>query len=192
MRLDSSYDVRVPSSPGPPTFSTELLRLHQALSAGLLIAIAGCAAPPMRWEKPGADPAKDEAECRAEAHQEAIRQLPYGNGPPLYGLSSEMSMLQWTMAIDNERSYLEQDLTNACMHHKGFELVPAAGPRRSDSLSGNFQLIVPPSYAELHSHLAVRRSSLHWIRPIWGSSATPWWHLVGLVVARRCPNERSS
>ena len=105
----------------------------------------------MRWEKPGADPAKDEAECRAEARQEAIRQLPYGNGPPLYGLSSEMSMLQWTMAIDNERSYFEQDLTNACMHHKGFELVPAAGLRRSDSLSGKFHPTAPPSYAELHS-----------------------------------------
>ena len=53
--------------------------------------------------------------------------LPYGNGPPYYGLYRQMSMLQWTQAIDTERSYLEEDLTKACMHAKGFELVPLPG-----------------------------------------------------------------
>ena len=103
--------------------------MRQALPIAGLLAVVACAITPMRWEKPGVtDPARDEAECRAAAHEEAIHQLPYGNGPPLYGLNSDMSMLQWTMAIDNERSYLEADLTKACMRHKGFELVPLASP----------------------------------------------------------------
>ena len=106
--------------------------LRHALPAALMVALAACGAVPMRWEKPGSiDPAKDEAACRAEAHEEAIRELPYGNGPPLYGLSSETSMLQWTMAIDNERAYLEEDLTKACMRYKGFELVPISSPPRN-------------------------------------------------------------
>ena len=71
------------------------------------------------------DAGKDLAECRKEAHQQAGEQLPYGNGPPLYGFSSEVSMLQWTMAIDNERAYLADDLAAACMRHRGFVLVPA-------------------------------------------------------------------
>ena len=33
-------------------------------------------------------------------------------------------MLQWTQAIDTERSYLAEDLTKACMRAKGFEQVP--------------------------------------------------------------------
>ena len=79
----------------------------------------------MRWEKPGAtDTARDEAECRAHAHEEAIRRLPYGNGPPYYGLYKEMSMLQWKLGIDDARYYLEEDLTKTCMRSKGFELVP--------------------------------------------------------------------
>ncbi|HYX02465.1 MAG TPA: hypothetical protein VE963_10285 [Reyranella sp.] len=97
---------------------------RQVLPAGLLVAAAACAATPMHWEKPGtADAAKELAECRAKAHEEAIRQLPYGNGPPFYGAYKEMSMLQWTLAIDNERYYLEEDLTKACMLSKGFALV---------------------------------------------------------------------
>ena len=100
---------------------------RHVLLAGLLVAATACAATPMRWEKPGVtDSAKDLAECRAAAHEEAIRQLPYGNGPPFYGAYKEMSMLQWTLAIDNERSYLEEDLTKACMLDKGFALVPMA------------------------------------------------------------------
>ena len=48
------------------------------LRAGLLFGLAACAPTPMRWERPGAtDTAKDEAECRAHAHEEAIRRLPY-------------------------------------------------------------------------------------------------------------------
>lgn len=52
------------------------------------------------------------------------QELPNGNGPPLYGFSSDVSMLQWMMAIDNDRAYLEDDLTCVCMHQKGFGLFP--------------------------------------------------------------------
>ena len=101
--------------------------VRQSLPAALMLVVAACLSTPMRWERPGTpDATRDEAECRAVAHEEAIRQLPYGNGPPLWGLHSEMSMLQWTMAIDDERYYLEEDLTKACMLYKGFALV--AGP----------------------------------------------------------------
>ena len=112
----------------PPNFGTEFLTgkmLRRVLPATLLLAVAACTAQPMRWEKAGADAARDETECRAAAHQEAILRLPYGNGPPLYGFhGNQMSMLDWKLGIDNERSHLEEDLTKACMHHKGFELVP--------------------------------------------------------------------
>jgi hypothetical protein len=98
----------------------------RALAVALLVGLTSCAAPPMRWERPGGDAARDEAECRAAAQREAARQLPYGDGPPVFGYR-EMSMLQWTQAIDNERSYLAEDLTRACMHDKGYALVPASG-----------------------------------------------------------------
>jgi len=55
--------------------------------------------------------------------------LPYGNGPPLYGFISDAGMLQWKMAIDNDRAYLEDDFTRGCMHAKGFTLVPVAAAR---------------------------------------------------------------
>ena len=100
---------------------------RHALAAGLLLAVAACAAP-MRWEKPGvADPSRDEAECRAAARQQAIRQLPYGDGPPIF-IYRETSMLQWTQAIDNERSYLAEELTKRCMRDRGFELVRLPTP----------------------------------------------------------------
>src|SRR5262245_2651129 len=103
----------------------QLIRLRLLLPLGLLLALAACVAPPMRWHKPGTmDSSRDEAECKAAAHEQAVAQLPYGNGPPLYGLSSNVSMLQWTMAIDNERSYLAADLTKECMYRRGFALVP--------------------------------------------------------------------
>jgi hypothetical protein len=102
----------------------------RCLPTAMLLALAACVATPMRWERAGtADATRDQAECRAAASQEATDQLPYGNGPPLYGFTSNVSMLQWRMAIDNERSYLEDDLTKACMRHRGFELMPAA-PRQ--------------------------------------------------------------
>ena len=102
--------------------------LRYILPAGMLVAGA-CAGTPMQWQRAGtADSGRDEAECRAEAKQEAARQLPYGNGPPLYGLTSNVSMLQWTQAIDNERYNIERDLTAACMRYKGYVLVPVSGP----------------------------------------------------------------
>jgi hypothetical protein len=97
------------------------------LAVALLVGVTACAGPPMRWDKPGGDAARDEAECRAAAHQAAALQLPYGDGPPVFGYP-QMSMLQWTQAIDNERSYLAEELTKACMHGRGFERVRAAPP----------------------------------------------------------------
>jgi hypothetical protein len=99
-------------------------RQQHPLAAALLFNVAACAST--HWQRPGTpDANKDVAECRTEGHQQAIEQLPYGNGPPLYGFSSEVSMLHWKMAIDNERAYLEEDLAAACMRHRGFVLVPA-------------------------------------------------------------------
>ena len=100
--------------------------LRLVLPVILLACAAGCLSTPMRWERPGtSDSTSDEADCRAWAHQRAIDELPYGNGPPLYGFTSDVSMLQWRMAIDNDRAYLETDLTRACMQERGFVLAPA-------------------------------------------------------------------
>lgn len=97
------------------------------LVAALLFVVGACDATPVRWQRAGtSDPTKDEAECRADARQEAARRLPYGNGPPIF-FYRQMSMLQWTTAIDNERSYLEDDLTKACMRQRGFELTRVSG-----------------------------------------------------------------
>src|SRR5688572_26139728 len=110
----------------PPRTGDELVRLCIVVVT-LLFAVSACAATPMRWQKPGtSDATRDEAECRASARQEAARQLPYGNGPPIF-VYRQMSMLQWTQAIDNERYYLEDDLTKACMRHRGFEPMRMSG-----------------------------------------------------------------
>lgn len=104
---------------------------RQLMTVVLLSSIAACLSTPMRWEKPGtSDSTKDEAECRAQAHQQAIDELPYGDGPPLYGFTSDVSMLQWKMAIDDDRGYLEDHLTRACMHERGFVLVPVSANRQ--------------------------------------------------------------
>jgi len=98
------------------------------------VGLAACGGPPMRWEKPGvADTraAADEAECRAAAHQEAIRLYPYGYGPPLYGVYREMSMLQWTMMIDRTRYYAEEDLTRSCMRARGYARRQVPPPART-------------------------------------------------------------
>jgi hypothetical protein len=102
--------------------------MRQVLVPGLLFAVvAACTPTPMRWEKSGVgDPTRDEAACRAAAREEASRQLPYGNGPPIFGGYRRVSMIQWTQAIDNERSFFAEDLTKACMRDKGFVLVPMA------------------------------------------------------------------
>jgi hypothetical protein len=60
-----------------------------------------------------------------QARQQSIDELSYGNGPRLYGFTSNVSMLQRKIAIDNERAYLEDDLTRACVQQGGFVLVPA-------------------------------------------------------------------
>jgi hypothetical protein len=83
----------------------------------------------MTWQGGASDDAaRDEATCRAAARQEAIHRLPYGDGPPLYGFSSHWSMLSWRQEIDNERYYLEGELTRACMRNRGYRMVPATRP----------------------------------------------------------------
>ena len=107
--------------------------LRQFLLASLLLGVAACSPTPMRWERSGAsDAARDEADCRAQAREEAIRQLPYGDGPPIYGFYSDWSMLTWKQEIDNERYYVERDLTGACMHSKGYDLVPVSRPVKAE------------------------------------------------------------
>lgn len=106
---------------------------RQVLAASLLLAVAACASPPMHWQKSGVvDTGRDEAECRAAAREEAVRRLPYGSGPPIF-IYRETSMLQWTQAIDNERSYLAEELARACMRDRGFELVRTALPTAASS-----------------------------------------------------------
>ena len=102
------------------------------LTIALLLTVAACMTTPMRWERPGvSDPTGDERECTAAAQREATSQLPYGDGPPLYGFYSNVSMLQWTQEIDNARYYLARDLIAACMHSKGYERVPISAPART-------------------------------------------------------------
>jgi hypothetical protein len=94
----------------------------------LLVGLAGCVTTPVRWERTGTpDAAGDAAECRTAAHKQAIEELPYGDGPPLYGLWSKVSMLQWKMAIDNQRTYFEEELVKVCMREKGFVLARTSG-----------------------------------------------------------------
>jgi hypothetical protein len=117
--------VMVPSGILP---GLAILTFYRLLPVVLLLGVVACVSTSMRWEKPGTDDAAgNEAECRATAHKRAADLLPYGDGPPLYGLTSDVSMLQWKMAIDNQRSYLAGDLTKSCMRSKGFALVPASG-----------------------------------------------------------------
>jgi len=104
----------------------------KGLTAALLLTVTACMTTPMRWERSGvSDATGDERACTAAAQQEAASQLPYGDGPPLYGFYSNVSMLQWTQEIDNARYYFARDLIAACMRSRGYELVPVAAPART-------------------------------------------------------------
>jgi hypothetical protein len=94
----------------------------------VVLLLAACSEPPMRWQKPGVADPRDAAECRTAARAEAARQLPYGDGPP--ALPRDVSMLQWTLAIDDERAWLSERLTQACMRDRGFELVSMSARER--------------------------------------------------------------
>ena len=101
--------------------------LRRLSLAGLLLTAASCAPTPTRWESSGPrDAARDEAACQARADEKAVLQLPYGNGPPVYGTYSNWSMITWKQAIDDERYYLARALMRACMHDKGYRLVPVS------------------------------------------------------------------
>ena len=81
----------------------------------------------MHWVGPG-DATRDQADCQNQADQAAARQLPYGDGPPIYGFSSNWSMLTWKQEIDNERYYLARNLMGACMQSRGYQLVSGSQP----------------------------------------------------------------
>ena len=40
-------------------------------------------------------------------------------------------MLTWKQEIDNERYYLARDLMRACMHNRGYDLVPVSQPKKA-------------------------------------------------------------
>jgi hypothetical protein len=113
--------------------------LTQVLCAIMVLVLASCAAPSMRWERPGsADAAEDEAACRGAAKREAAWQLPYGDGPPIFGVRRQLSFLEWKMAIDNQRFYLEQDLTRVCMLERGYRLVSARLHQAENDVSASW------------------------------------------------------
>ena len=91
--------------------------------AGLAVPLVGCG-PPMQWEKPGADQeamARDQADCRVAAQQEANRNFYPAPIGPLYG--SRWSWVWWQQS-DSQRFYAESNLARFCMRNKGYELVP--------------------------------------------------------------------
>jgi hypothetical protein len=96
-----------------------------ALSAALMLGVAGCGTP-ARWEKPGASDAmtiSDVTDCRRAASQEAFLFAPYGF-PPLLWPGRRGYWLNWYQMQESQRFYAENRLTAFCMRNKGYELVP--------------------------------------------------------------------
>src|SRR4051812_24906026 len=110
-RCAGCYHSRMPARDGKGAGRSSLPveRMHRfasLLMAALLFALGACDTTPTRWQRAGTSiAAKDEADCRDNARQEAVRQMPYGNGQPIF-FHPKVSMLQWTLAIANERSWL--------------------------------------------------------------------------------------
>ena len=95
------------------------------LSLGLTFLLTACVTA-TRWERPGGDPATlahDHDACRAAAEQEANQLYSYGDGPPVFGVRP-ISFLEWRQIIDQARWQAAVELTDACMHQKGYARVP--------------------------------------------------------------------
>lgn len=90
--------------------------------------IAGCAQ--LKWYKPGMDAAALEqnlAECRQLARARAVRETwPFGlAGPRIIGVDRDGRAIVFEpYPRDTDRFLREHDLTRACMHKKGYALVP--------------------------------------------------------------------
>ncbi len=98
-----------------------------------LLGLSACAAQ-TRWEKPDATveaTGADFTECRKSALQEASRQTARSPAPPAYPFGYygvPYDDFLWRANYDswsaNQRFYLQNRLTDYCMHNKGYERVP--------------------------------------------------------------------
>jgi len=90
----------------------------------LVLALILAACGEVRWQKAGGDDtalAHDLTNCRALAHEKAARAgnvgLPPAAGDPRFGAPSGPTQV--------EQRLQEQQAVDACMHDKGYALVPA-------------------------------------------------------------------
>lgn len=93
--------------------------------------LAACA-PPMHWDKPGADQAalvRDQNDCRVGAQEESNRNFYPAPIGPLYGWRWTSA---WAQQAESQRFYAETNLTRFCMRNKGWELVPTTADRAAD------------------------------------------------------------
>jgi hypothetical protein len=88
----------------------------------MVAVVAACTAPGAeQWQKAGADgptTARDSAECREAAQDEALRRYPYrasspALGAPGIGLGQQRD--------DNNRAIAEASLFNTCMQGRGYK-----------------------------------------------------------------------
>lgn len=101
-----------------------MLRLAIA-PIGLLLMLSACAAPaPPSWQKPGAGEAvvaKDTAECRETAEQEAELRYPHGFSTPTLSAAG-MAMAQ--QRDNTDRANAATAAFNACMRDRGYVREP--------------------------------------------------------------------
>jgi hypothetical protein len=89
----------------------------------LMVAVAAaCTAPGSeQWQKAGADgptTARDNAECREAAQDEALRRYPYRASSPALG-APVIALGQ--QRDDNNRAIAEASLFNTCMQGRGYK-----------------------------------------------------------------------
>src|SRR5262249_34868263 len=89
-----------------------------AISAGA----CGCSPPgDAQWQKPGADPqtiARDSAECRDAAQDEAVRRYPYGASSPALGAAG-IGLGQ--QRDEHAGAVAEASLFTRCMQARGYK-----------------------------------------------------------------------
>jgi len=77
------------------------------------------------WQKPGADEqtlARDNAQCREAAQDEAVRRYPYRAGSPGLGATAAVLAQQ---SDDNSRAVAAASLFNTCMQATGYSRAVA-------------------------------------------------------------------
>jgi hypothetical protein len=108
----------------------------------VLVLLAGCAAPEVRWQKAGTGAATlqdDLDQCTQEARLQARReQVPSAGlgslpgGPPVIGTDTQGRPVQAPRPPrQGDRFLAEHDLTRSCMRGKGYEQVPLEGAGKS-------------------------------------------------------------